>query len=175
MDRAEKATFIESLHRTFTQAAIVVVSHYSGLTVAQLGDLRRQVRVAGGGFKVTKNRLALRALEGTPYEGLNSLFTGPTAIAYADEPVAISKVMVGFAKTQSKLVLLGGGLGTRVLGAEDVKGLATLPSLDELRGTIVGLIQAPAQRLVGLTQAPGAQLARVLAAHAEQAGEREAA
>lgn len=175
MDRAEKAAFVDAMHRIFDQAAVVVVTHYTGLTVAQLGDLRTQVRNVGGGFKVTKNRLVLRALEATPYEGLRPLFTGPTAIAFADEPVAVAKVVVGFAKTQSQLVLLGGAVGSHLLAADDVKALATLPSLDELRGTIVGLLQAPAQRLVGLMQAPGGQIARVLAAHAEQAGEREAA
>lgn len=175
MDRDEKQAFVAELHQTFKQTAIVVVSHYSGLTVAEMGRLRRQVRDAGGSVKVTKNRLVLRALPGTQYEQLAPLFSGPTAIAYAEDPVAVAKVAVEFARTNAKLVLLGGAVGEAALDANGVKALATLPSLDELRARIVGLVCAPATRIAGILQAPAGQIARVLAAHAEEAGERAAA
>lgn len=175
MDRGEKENLVASLHATFSGSAVVVVSHYSGLTVAEMGDLRRKMREVGAALKVAKNRLARRALPGTPYEGLADLFTGPTAIAYATDPVATAKVAVAFAKTNPKLVLLGGGLGRQMLDAEAVKALAALPSLDELRGRLIGLINAPATRIAGVLQAPAGQVARVLAAYAERAEAPEAA
>ncbi len=176
MDRTAKEDLVASLHRTFNETAIVLVSHYSGLTVAEMGDLRRRMRDAGAALKVAKNRLACRALAGTPYEDLAELFKGPTAIAFARDPVATAKVAVTYARTNPKLVLLGGGLGRHMLDAEGVRALAALPSLDELRGTLLGLLNAPATRIAGLLQAPGGQLARVLAAHAEaQGAEAEAA
>lgn len=171
MDRTEKEDLVASLHRTFNETAVVLVSHYSGLTVAEMGDLRSKMREAGAALKVAKNRLARLALAGTPYAGLNDLFTGPTAIAYAKDPVAAAKVAVTFAKTNPKLVLLGGGLGKQTLDAEGVKSLASLPSLDELRGKLLGLLNAPATRIAGVLQAPGGQVARVLAAYAEKSGE----
>lgn len=134
MDRTAKEDLVASLHRTFNETAVVLVSHYSGLTVAEMGDLRRKMRDAGAAVKVAKNRLACRALAGTPYEGLTDLFRGPTAIAYATDPVATAKVAVTYAKTNPKLILLGGGLGRQMLDAEGVRALAALPSLDELRG-----------------------------------------
>ena len=168
MDRTEKEKLVASLHRTFSETTVVVVTHYIGLTVAEMGALRAQMREAGAGIQVTKNRLARRALEGTKYQNLDSLFTGPTAVAYSDDPVAAAKVAVNFAKTNKKLVVIGGGLGDKVLGEEDVKSLAALPSLNELRATLIGLINAPATKLASVLQAPAGQLARVLAARAEQ-------
>lgn len=168
MDRAQKEAQIASLHRTFDDAAMVVVTHYIGLTVTEMGDLRTQMREAGASFKVTKNRLTRLALEGTKFAGLNDLFVGPTAIAYSDDPVAAAKVAVNFAKTNSKLVVLGGGFGEDVLDADGVKALATLPSLDELRGKLVGLLQAPATKVAGVLQAPAGQVARVISARAQQ-------
>jgi large subunit ribosomal protein L10 len=171
MDRKEKEDLVASLHRTFSETAVVLVSHYSGLTVAEMGDLRSKMREAGAALKVAKNRLARLALAGTPYSGLEDLFKGPTAIAYAKDPVAAAKVAVTYAKTNPKLVLLGGGLGSQMLDAEGVKSLAALPSLDELRGKLLGLLNAPATRIAGVLQAPGGQVARVLAAYADKSGE----
>lgn len=171
MDRAGKEQLVSALHRTFRDSSAVVVTHYLGLTVAELSDLRVKMREAGAGLKVTKNRLAKLALANTPYTKLEALFQGPTAIAFSTDPVAPAKVVTAFAKTNPKLVVIGGGLGTQVLDAEGVKALANLPSLNELRAQLLGMISTPAARLVGVLQAPGAQLARVLQARAEAAGE----
>jgi large subunit ribosomal protein L10 len=168
VDRTEKEDLVASLHRTFSETTVVVVTHYIGLTVAEMGELRAQMREAGASIKVTKNRLVRRALDGTRYKNLDVLFTGPTALAYSDDPVAAAKVAVNFAKTNKKLVVLGGGLGEKVLGEEDVKSLAALPSLDELRAKLIGLVNAPATKVAGVLQAPAGQLARVLAARAGQ-------
>ncbi len=168
MDRTQKEELVADMHQTFSGAAVVVVTHYTGLSVAEISELRAKMREQGARFKVTKNRLTRLALDGTPYQGLTDLFFGPTAIAYSDDPVAAPKVAADYAKSNPKLVLLGGGLGDKVLDANGVKTLATLPSLDEIRGTLVGLLNAPATKVAGVLQAPAGQLARVLAAHAEQ-------
>jgi large subunit ribosomal protein L10 len=168
VDRTEKEDLVASLHRTFSETTVVVVTPYIGLTVAEMGELRAQMREAGASIKVTKNRLVRLALDGTRYKELEGLFTGPTALAYSDDPVAAARVAVNFAKTNKKLVVLGGGLGEKVLGEEDVKSLAALPSLDELRAKLVGLVNAPATKVAGVLQAPAGQLARVLAARAGQ-------
>jgi large subunit ribosomal protein L10 len=146
----------------------VVVTHYSGLTVAELGVLRREMRAAGASFKVTKNRLTRRAIEGTKYSPLSDMFTGPTAIAYSDDPVAPARVAVKFAKSNDKLVVIGGALGDEILDVAGIKALASLPSLDELRAKIVGMISTPATRIVGILQAPGGQVARVISVKASQ-------
>jgi large subunit ribosomal protein L10 len=169
VDRAQKQKTVESLHSALAGTACVVVTHQTGLSVAEATQLRQQVRAAGASYKVTKNRLAKRALEGTDFAGLKAFFTGPTAIAYSADPVAAAKVIVEFANRNTKLSIVGGGLAGRALDADAVKDLAQLPSLDELRGKIIGLVQAPAQRLASVLQAPGGQIARVLAAHAEAA------
>jgi large subunit ribosomal protein L10 len=168
VDRTQKARLVDTLHEDFGGAVCLVVTHQTGLSVAEATTLRRQIREAGAQFKVTKNRLAKRALEGTPFAELATLFTGPTAIAFSNDPVAAAKAAVAFANRNNKLTIVGGGLAGKTLDAAEVRALATLPSLDELRGKIIGLIQAPATKLAGLLQAPAAQLARVLAAHADQ-------
>ena len=168
MDRAKKQELTATLHRDLTETVCVVVTHQTGLSVAEVTQLRRQMRSAGASYRVTKNRLVLRALEGTPFAELAPLFTGPTAIAFSQDPVAAAKAAVTFANRNDKLTIVGGGLAGQALDGAGVRALATLPSLDELRGKIIGLIQAPATKLAGLLQAPGAQLARVLAAHADQ-------
>ena len=165
MDRVEKEDLVASLHKTFEDSTIVVVTHYSGLTVAEMGDLRAQMREAGASFKVTKNRLTRRALEGTKYQPLESLFTGPTAIAYSDDPVAAAKAAVNFAKDNEKLIVLGGALGEEQLDLASIRSLASLPSMDELRAKIVGMISTPATRIAGVLQAPAGQIARVISAH----------
>jgi large subunit ribosomal protein L10 len=175
VDRAQKQKTIESLHRALAETVCVVVTHQTGLSVAEATQLRQQVRNAGASFKVTKNRLARRALEDTDFAGLSPLFTGPTAIAYSADPVAAAKVIVEFANRNAKLSIVGGGLAGRELDAAAIKELASLPSLDELRGRIVSLLRAPATRLATMLQAPAGQIARVLAAHAEAAGGETAA
>ena len=168
MDRTQKEELVASFNDAFSSAALVVVTSQSGLTVAQSTDLRKQMRDAGASFKVTKNRLTRLALKGTKFEHLSDLFNGPTAIAYSDDPVAAARVAVKFSEGNDKFGILGGGLDEQVLDVSAVTALAKLPSLDELRAKIVGMIQTPATRLAGVTQAPAGQLARVLAARAEQ-------
>ena len=168
MDRGQKEELVASMHQTFEDSAMVVVTHYSGLTVAELGVLRREMRAAGASFKVTKNRLTRRAIEGTKYSPLSDMFTGPTAIAYSDDPVAPARVAVKFAKSNDKLVVIGGALGDEILDVAGIKALASLPSLDELRAKIVGMISTPATRIVGILQAPGGQVARVISVKASQ-------
>jgi large subunit ribosomal protein L10 len=168
VDRTEKAKLVASLNQTLSATECIVVTRQSGMTVAEATGLRRRMREAGAGFKVTKNRLARLALKGTQFEGLSPMFTGPTAIAFSQDPVAAAKVAVEFAKTNEKLVIVGGALGPKELDAAGVKALATMPSLDELRGMIAGLLQAPATKIARVLQAPAGQIARVLAARAEK-------
>lgn len=166
MDRAQKAESVEALKSVFAGAGVVVVGHYAGLSVADLTTLRVRLGKAGAGLKVVKNRLAKLALDGTPSAVGADLFKGPTAIAYSEDPVAAPKVAAAFAKEKDKFVLVGGMLGATLLDAKGVQDLATLPSLDELRGKIIGLINAPATKIAGVLQAPGGQLARVIGAYA---------
>ena len=168
MDRAQKELLVADLNKTFQDTTLVVVTHQTGLTVAQVTDLRRRIRAAGASFRVSKNRLTRRALEGTKFQALQSLLTGPTAMAYSSDPVAAAKICVEFANKNDKLTIIGGALGEQVLDVEGVKALAKLPSLDELRGKLVGLLQAPAVKLAGVTQAPAGQLARVFGAYGSQ-------
>ena len=166
MDRAAKRELVTTLNGVFNETAVVVVAHYKGLTVADMQKLRAQMKQAGATVKVAKNRLAKIALEGTDVASIGSLMTGPTLIAYSSDPVAAPKVVVDFAKTNDKLVILGGAMGTTALDPNGVRSLATLPSLDELRAKLVGLIQAPATKLAQLSNAPAAKLARVFGAYA---------
>lgn len=164
MERAQKRELVETLHDAFAGAGVVVVAQYSGLTVAQMTELRRKMRDVGGNVRVAKNRLAKLALEGTDVKGIKDMLQGPTCIAISDDPVAAPKIAVEFAKANEKLVILGGSMGLTVLDPAGVKALASLPSLDELRGKLVGLIQAPATKIARVVSAPAAQLARVFAA-----------
>ena len=165
---------VEGLQKDLSGTSCVVVTHQSGLSVAEATLLRQQVRNAGASFRVTKNRLAKRALDGTPFEPLSSLFTGPTAIAFSDDPVAAAKSVVAYANRNSKLTIIGGGLAGRRMDAAEVRELASLPSLHELRSKLIGLLQAPAARLARVLQAPAGQVARLLAAHAENQSESSA-
>lgn len=165
MDRAKKQAMVAELQETFESNNLVVLTHQSGLTVTEVSELRKQLREAGGSFKVTKNRLAKIALKGTKFEGLSDRFTGPTAIAASADPVAAAKVAVEFAKKNEKLLIICGSLEAEALDADAVKALATLPSLDELRGQLIGLIQAPATKVACVLQAPGSKLARVFSAY----------
>jgi large subunit ribosomal protein L10 len=169
VDRAHKEKLVASLNDTFKQAELVIVTQQGGLTVAQVTDLRRQMRAAGAGFKVAKNRLTKRALEGTRFQGLSGLLKGPTAIAFSRDPVAAAKVAVAYANKNEKLTIVGGSLGERTLDLAGVKALASLPSLDEMRARLVGLLKAPATKIAGVLAAPAGGLARVIAAHARKA------
>ena len=168
VDRAEKQEAIGQLQGVFKTTGVVVVAHYSGLTVAQLQNLRRQMKQAGATVKVAKNRLAKIALDGTDVASIAPLLKGPTLIAYSSDPVAAPKVAVDFAKANDKLVILGGAMGKTSLNTDGVKALATLPSLDELRAKLVGLIQAPASKIAQIVNAPAAKLARVFGAYAKR-------
>ena len=165
MERAEKRDVVTALHDVFAKTGVVVVAHYAGLTVADMTKLRSEMRSAGGQVKVAKNRLAKLALEGTDAKGIAELLRGPTCIAYSADPIAAPKVAVKFAKANDKFVILGGAMGTTVLDAAGVSALASLPSLDELRSKLIGLVQAPASKIARTLNEPGAQLARVFAAY----------
>ena len=171
MDRSQKADVVEELKRVFSETSVVVVTRNLGLTVAQSTDLRLKMRDAGAQFKVTKNRLALIALEGSRYKPIGDLLTGPTALATSPDPVAAAKVAVDFAKTNDRFEIVGGAMGDTVLDVNGIKALAALPSLDELRARIVGLVQAPATKIARTVSEPGAQLARIFSAY----GAKEAA
>ncbi len=168
MEKAAKRELVSTMNEVFQEANVVVVAHYAGLTVAELTALRGKARQQGVSVKVAKNRLVKLALQGTDSAHIADLFTGPTLVAYSADPVAAPKVTSDFAKTNDKLVILGGAMGSTTLDADGVKSLASLPSLDELRAKLVGMIQTPAQRLAVLTSAPAGQIARVIGAHARK-------
>lgn len=165
MDRTEKQEFVASLASVFAETSMVVVTRPTGLTVAEATLLRKRMREAGATFKVAKNRLATLALDGTQFDGLKPMMRGPTALAWSHDPVAVAKAAVEFARTNEKFVVLGGSLGTKLLDAAGIKALSELPSLDQLRANLVGMLQTPATRIAGVLAAPGAQIARVLAAY----------
>jgi large subunit ribosomal protein L10 len=166
MDRAQKQVSIETLKGVFAGAGAVVVTHNLGLTVAEMTDLRGRLRKEGAQLKVVKNTLAQKALDGSVGEEGDALFSGPVAIAYAPDPVSAAKVVTEYAKGNEKFSVVGGFMGTVILDQKAVSALATLPSLDQLRAKIIGLVQAPATKIAGVLQAPAAQLARVMAAYA---------
>jgi large subunit ribosomal protein L10 len=173
MDRTEKRDFVAGLAQVFAETSMVVVTRNKGLTVAEVTDLRRKMRAAGADFKVAKNRLAKLALDGTKFDGISPLLTGTTALAWATDPVAVAKTVVDYAKSNDKLELVGGALGAHTLDAAGVRALAELPSLDQLRGKLLGLLNAPATRIAGVLVAPAGQLARVFGAYAKSADEAE--
>ncbi|EHD14226.1 50S ribosomal protein L10 [Commensalibacter intestini A911] len=168
MDRTEKQAFVASMASVFANTSMLVVTRNKGLTVAAVTDLRRRMRAAEATYRVGKNRLVTLAAKGTPFEGITPLLTGPTALAWAQDPVAVAKVAVEFAKTNDKLEILGGNLDGQMLDVNQVKALAELPSLDVLRAQLVGLISTPATRIAGVVQAPAGQLARVFGAYADK-------
>ena len=169
MDRSQKADLVAELKSVFSETSVVVITRNLGLSVAQSTDLRLKMRDAGAQFKVAKNRLALIALEGTKYGPIGDMLTGPTALATSTDPVAAAKVAVEFAKTNDRLEIVGGAMGDTVLDVAGIKALAELPSLDQLRGTLVGLIQAPATKIARIVSEPGAMIARVTGAYAAKA------
>lgn len=167
MERAAKRELVTTLSDVFSNTSVVVVAHYSGLKVADLQKLRAQMKQAGATVKVAKNRIAKIALDGTDVASISELLKGPTLLCYSDDPVAAPKVAVAFAKTNDKLVILGGAMGTTALNPDRVKALASMPSLDELRAKIVGLVNAPATKIAQVVNAPAAKLARVFGAYAK--------
>ncbi|WP_205479135.1 50S ribosomal protein L10 [Sphingomonas arenae] len=169
MDRSQKADLVAELKQVFAETSVVVITRNLGLSVAQSTDLRLRMRDAGAQFKVAKNRLALIALDGTRYQPIGELLKGPTALATSTDPVAAAKVAVDFAKTTDKLEIVGGAMGDTVLDVNGIKALAELPSLDELRATLIGLVQAPASKIARTINEPGAMLARVFGAYAAEA------
>ena len=175
MERAAKSEMVTSLGEIFKATKVVVVAHYSGLTVGQMQTLRRQMKQAGASVKVAKNRLAQIALEGSDVASIGPLLKGPTLIAFSGDPIAAPKVAVDFAKTHERFVILGGAMGKTTLDLNGVKALAALPSLDELRAKLVGLIQAPATKIARVICAPAAKVARVVQAYAAKSGESAAA
>lgn len=168
MDRAEKAELVSSLTDAFGASGAIVVAHYAGLTVAEMEGLRVQMKQAGGQVKVAKNRLAKLALKQTENADISDLFTGPTVVAYSEDPVTAPKIAVKFAEKNKKLVILGGAMGATELDADGVKALAEMPSLDELRAKIAGLLTQPAAKVAAVLQAPGGQVARVISAYSDK-------
>jgi large subunit ribosomal protein L10 len=168
VDKAAKRELVGTLNEVFSNAGVVVVAHYAGLTVADMQKLRSQMRQVGATVKVAKNRIAKIALEGTDVASIGDLLKGPTLLAYSSDPVAATKVAVDFAKANDKLVILGGAMGKTALNPDAVKALATLPSLDELRAKLLGLIVAPATKIATVVNAPASKLARVFGAYAER-------
>jgi large subunit ribosomal protein L10 len=169
VDRAQKAEVVTSLNKTFSETEAIVVAQNAGLNAGQVSELRVRMRKEGVNFKVSKNRLVLRAIKGTRFEGIGPMLKGPVAIATSKDPVAAAKIAAVFAKDNEKLVIIGGALGDKILDKAAIEALSRLPSLDELRGKLVGLLQAPAQRIATLAQAPAAQVARVISAYAQKA------
>jgi len=169
MDRSQKSESVASLNAVFKEVGVVVITRNLGMTVAQSTDLRTKMRAAGASYKVAKNSLAKLAIKDTDYAGIGDFLTGPTALSTSIDPVAAAKAVVEFAKTNDKIEIVGGSMGSLVLNADGVKALASMPSLDELRGTLIGLIQAPATKIAQLSTAPAAKLARVFGAYAKAA------
>lgn len=169
MDRSEKEQLVSSLRQDLTESNLVIVAQQTGLTVAQVSVLRREMREAGAQYKVAKNTLARLAIAGTENEPMTSFLSGPTALAYSKDPVAAAKVSIKFANTNDKFKIVGGLLNGRLLNAKDIETLSKLPSLDQLRGKIIGMISTPATRIAGILQAPAGQLARVFSAYGKKA------
>lgn len=165
MDRSQKADSVAQLNAVFNEAGVVVITRNLGLTVAQSTDLRGKMRDAGASYKVAKNRLAKLALKETRYEGLEEYLSGPTALAFSEDPVAAAKTAVDFAKSNDKLEIVGGSMGGQLLDEAGVKALASMPSLDELRAKLVGLVNAPATKIAQVVNAPANKLARVFGAY----------
>jgi large subunit ribosomal protein L10 len=169
MSRARKETELEAYKVRFGEVETVVVTHYSGMTVAEVTDLRQKLRAQGASFKVTKNSLAKRAVEGTQFDAIKDLFKGPVGIATSQDPVAAAKIVYEYAKENEKLSIIGGAMGARVLDAKGVEALAKMPSLDELRSKILGVIVAPAQRIATILQVPASNMVGVMKAKSEKA------
>ena len=168
VDRAAKQELVTTLHDVFKDTGVVVVAHYAGMTVAQMTDFRKRMKEAGGTVKVAKNKLAVLALKETSSEGISDLFKGQTCVAYSSDPMVAARIAVKYSRENDKLVILGGAMGSNVLDSASVKALADLPSLDELRAKLIGLLNAPATKIARTIAEPGAKLARVIQAQASK-------
>ena len=168
MDKAQKREFVSTMNEAFSNAGAVVVAHYTGLTVSDMGELRSQMREAGGTVKVSKNSLAKLALQGTQAEHISELFSGQTLVCYSEDPVTAPKISVEYSKKNENFVILGGAMGSDNLDVNGVNALASLPSLDELRAKLVGMVSTPATRIATVVAAPATQVARVIAAYAKK-------
>ena len=168
VDRAAKQELVTTLHDVFKDTGVIVVAHYAGMTVAQMTDFRKRMKEAGGAVKVAKNTLAVLALKETDSQGISDLFKGQTCIAYSADPMVAARIAVKYSRENEKLVILGGAMGMTRLDSSGVQALADLPSLDELRGKLIGLLQAPASKIARILNEPGGMLARVLAAKGAQ-------
>ncbi len=169
MDRAQKEKLVEDLGQIFESSGVVVVSRYEGMTVAEMQDLRAQMREAGGFVRVAKNRLAKIALDGKPCASIANYLTGMTVLAYSEDPVAAAKVVQEYSKMNPKLDILGGAMGENELDRAGVKAVASLPSREELIASIVGCVVAPASNLAGALGAPASNIAGILATIEEKA------
>lgn len=168
LTRAQKKQVVSTVSDSLVDSQVLILVENKGLTVAEVSELRTKMREAGAGYRVAKNRLSKIAIKGTQFENVTPMLKGPLAMAYSADPVAAAKVAVEFAKKNDRLVIVGGAFGERMLDVKSIESLATMPSLDELRGKIIGLLQAPAQRIASVLQAPGGQVARVVAAYAKK-------
>ena len=168
VDRAAKQELVTTLHDVFKDTGVIVVAHYAGMTVAQMTEFRKRMKEAGGTVKVAKNTLAVLALKETNSEGISNLFKGQTCIAYSSDPMVAARIAVKYSRENDKLVILGGAMGSNILDSASVKALADLPSLDELRAKLIGLLNAPATKIARTVKEPGAKLARVIQAKASQ-------
>jgi large subunit ribosomal protein L10 len=168
VDRAQKRELVTTLNEEWKDSGVIVVAHYKGMTVAQMTDFRKRMKEAGGAVKVAKNKLVKLALKDTEVETISDLLKGQTCVAYSEDPVSAARVSVKYARENDKLIILGGAMGRTRLDSAGVKALADLPSLDELRGTLIGLLQAPAGKIARILNEPGGMLARVLAAKGSQ-------
>ena len=171
MKRSEKKDFVSKLKDEFSNSSSIIVAEYSGLTVVESENLRKEMRANGAKFKVTKNRLTKLAIAETQFKEMSDLFKGPTAIAYSTDPVAPAKVAVTFEKKYDKFKIIGGGYNGEIIDKDRIDFLAKLPSLDELRGKLIGLISAPAQKIASIAIEPGSQLARILSAKSSNSQE----
>lgn len=162
MDRAQKESVVAELNQIFTDSGVVVVSHYVGLSVAEMTAFRTSVREAGGAVRVAKNRLAKIALEGTPAAGIGDLLSGMTVIAYSEDPVAAAKAVNEFAKSNDKLQVIGGAMGDNVLDPAGVKAVAAMPSREELIASIAACLGAPGSNIAGAIGAPASNIASIL-------------
>jgi large subunit ribosomal protein L10 len=173
VDRAQKRELVSTLNEAWKDTGVMVVAHYKGMTVSQMTEFRKRMKEAGGSVKVAKNKLAKLALQDTSAQGITDLLKGQTCVAYSQDPVSAARVSVKYSRENDKLVILGGAMGNTVMDVAGVKALADLPSLDELRAKLVGLLQAPATKIARILVEPGAMLARVV--HAHGSGEAKSA
>ena len=168
MNRSEKNDFVTKVRDEFSKSSTIIVTHYSGLNVKEIEELRKSMRENGAKFKVTKNSLTKLALANTQIESISDLFSGPTAVAYSSDPVAPAKVAVEYVKKFNNFKIIGGAFEGKKIDEEKIKFLASLLPLDEIRGKIIGLLTIPAQKIAFVLKAPAGQLARLVDAQSKK-------